>query len=213
MMNSNSNKYPVPTAIYHFTHIRNLKSLISVGGILCRNRLTQNQIEYTDSAFASVQTHRQQHPVPLAPYGTIHDYVPFYFNGRSPMLYTIKMGNITNVDMVEVIFFKSTAQIIQRYGKSFVFTDGHSIMDLTTYYNRLEELGNVPWNIINAQFWTEFIDGRRGRQAEFMVFENVDWHLIEAIGVYSIGVKHYVEQVMQNLPCQPPVMVKPGWYF
>lgn len=86
-----------------------MQSLISSGGLISKNAVDAQSIQYKNSAYASVQGHREQFPVPVAPYGMIHDYVPFYFNSCSPMLYTVKMGNIPGVDMRDVIFFQSTS--------------------------------------------------------------------------------------------------------
>jgi hypothetical protein len=105
-------EYPVPTEIYHFTHIDNLSGLINTGAILCKNQMTKNNAVYNSSAFDSVQEQRQIHTVPVSPNGTIHDYVPFYFNSLSPMLYTIKNGNIDGVEMQDLVFFKSTVQAV-----------------------------------------------------------------------------------------------------
>ncbi|ENM5835605.1 type II toxin-antitoxin system toxin DNA ADP-ribosyl transferase DarT [Vibrio chemaguriensis] len=205
--------YPNPTPIYHFTHIDNLQSLVSSGGLISKNAVDAQSIQYKNSAYASVQGHREQFPVPVAPYGVIHDYVPFYFNSRSPMLYTVKMGNIPGVDMRDVIFFQSTAQTIESAGKAFVFTDGHGIMSLTDYYNKLSDMHNVPWQVVQAQFWGSYPDGKRERQAEFLVQNYVEWALIDTIGVYNQAMKLRVENIIQNLAYRPKVEIKLGWYF
>jgi len=115
--------------------------------------------------------------------------------------------------MNDVVFFKSTAQKAEECGKKFVFTDGHGIMALTDYYNELEDLGNVPWNVVNAQFWTSFPDGRRERQSEFMILQNVEWNLIETIGVYNSQMKILVESIVSHLRYQPSVEIKTEWFF
>lgn len=205
--------YPNPTPIYHFTHINNLQSLVASGGLISKNAVDAQSIQYKSSAYASVQGHREQFPVPVAPYGVIHDYVPFYFNSRSPMLYTVKMGNIPGVDMRDVVFFQSTAQTIESAGKAFVFTDGHGIMSLTDYYNKLSEIHNVPWQVVQAQFWSSYPDGKRERQAEFLVQNYVEWALIDTIGVYNQDMKIRVENIIQDLAYKPKVEIKLGWYF
>ena len=43
-------EYPVPTEIYHFTHIDNLSALINTGAILCKNKMIKNNAVYKSSA-------------------------------------------------------------------------------------------------------------------------------------------------------------------
>lgn len=204
---------PLPTPIYHFTHISNLSSLISSGGVICKNGVDSSSIIYRSAAYDSVQGHREIFQVPVAPGGLIHDYVPFYFNSLSPMLFAVHKGNIPGVSMSEVVFFKTTAQTVEGAGKLFVFTDGHGIMDLTDYYNNLNELSEVPWDVVNARYWTSFVDGKRLRQSEFLVHSKLDWELIETIGVYNQIMKDRVESLIQHLVHKPSVEIKLDWYF
>lgn len=206
-------EYPVPTEIYHFTHIDNLSALINTGAILCKNEMTKNNAVYKSSAFDSVQEQRQIHPVPVSPNGTIHDYVPFYFNSLSPMLYTIKNGNIDGVEMQDLVFFKSTVQAVENSGCKFAFTDGHGIMVLSDYYNDLANLDKIPWNVVNAEYWNDFPDGKRLRQSEFLVYNKFDWSLVQTIGVYNNNVLNRVKSLVNGLTHQPYVEIKGNWFF
>ena len=206
-------EYPVPTEIYHFTHIDNLSALIDTGAILCKNEMTKNNAVYKSSAFDSVQEQRQIHPVPVSPNGTIHDYVPFYFNSLSPMLYTIKNGNIDGVEMQDLVFFKSTVQEVENSGCKFAFTDGHGIMMLSDYYNDLANLDKIPWNVVNARYWNDFPDGRRLRQSEFLVYNKFDWSLVQTIGVYNSNILNRVKSLVNGLTHQPHVKIKGNWFF
>lgn len=206
-------EYPVPTEIYHFTHIDNLSALINTGAILCKNQMTKNNAVYKSSAFDSVQEQRQIHPVPVSPNGTIHDYVPFYFNSLSPMLYTIKNGNIDGVEMQDLVFFKSTVQAVESSGCKFAFTDGHGIMMLSDYYNDLANLDKIPWNVVNARYWNDFPDGRRLRQSEFLVYNQFDWNLVQTIGVYNSNILNRVKSLVNGVTHQPHVEIKGNWFF
>lgn len=206
-------EYPVPTEIYHFTHIDNLSALINTGAILCKNQMTKNNAVYKSSAFDSVQEQRQIHPVPVSPNGTIHDYVPFYFNSLSPMLYTIKNGNIDGVEMQDLVFFKSTVQAVESSGCKFAFTDGHGIMMLSDYYNDLANLDKIPWNVVNARYWNDFPDGRRLRQSEFLVYNKFDWNLVQTIGVYNSNILNRVKSLVNGVTRQPHVEIKGNWFF
>lgn len=204
---------PVPTEIYHFTHIDNLSALINTGAILCKNEMSKNNADYKSLAFDSVQEQRKTHPVPVSPNGTIHDYVPFYFNSLSPMLYTIKKGNIDGVEMQDLVFFKSTVQAVDASGCKFVFTDGHGIMVLSDYYNDLANLDKIPWEVINTKYWNNFLDGRRLRQSEFLVYNKFDWSLVQTIGVYNGSMLNQVKSLVEVLSHQPNVEIKYNWFF
>ncbi len=204
---------PIPTPIYHFSHINNLASIIEANGILCKNVLIDKENGYTNSANEDVQDKRKGHKVTVANEGTLHDYVPFYFATRTPMLYTVHQGNISGVNMKDVVFFKSNAQEVKGSGKCFAFTDGHGIMALSDYYEDLADLEKVPWNVIKAPFWNDFTDGRRLRQSEFLVHSIFDWALIEVIGVFSEEMRTRVQNLILNLDHKPEVQIKKNWYF
>lgn len=204
---------PVPTPIYHFTHIDNLDRLLGTGMLLCKNEMTAQNYEYRSSAFETVQAHREDFPVPVSRRGTIHDYVPFYFNSRSPMLFTIKCGNLKGIIMQDLVFFKTSAQRVVASGSDFAFTDGHGIMALSDYYDDLADLEEVPWNVINARYWNDFPDGKRLRQSEFLVYKSFNWSLVEVVGVYNQEIKERVEQLIANLQQPPVVEVRRNWYF
>jgi len=205
--------YPIPTPIYHFTHVENLVRLFGAGMLLCKNEMTAQNSQYRSSAFDSVQSHRESFQVPVSRGGTIHDYVPFYFNSLSPMLYTINCGNVENIRMQDLVFFKTSAQTVEASGIDFAFTDGHGIMDLSDYYDDLTDLDQVPWNVINARYWNDFQDGRRLRQSEFLVYKSFNWSLVELIGVYNQDMKEHVEQLISNLQQPPVVEIRRNWYF
>ena len=84
---------PVPSSVwlYHITHIDNLTAIVREGGLLAHNGVDD---AYTDIAHQTIQIRRNNTPVPCMPGGQLHDYVPFYFCRRSPMLYAIHKGNI-----------------------------------------------------------------------------------------------------------------------
>lgn len=205
--------YLVPTNIYHFTHINNFSNLITTGAILSNNEMQAQGNTYKSSAYATVQSQRKTHPVPVSPNGTIHDYVPFYFNSLSPMLYAIKTGNINGIEMKDLIFFKSTVQAVESSGTRFAFTDGHGIMALSDYYNNLSSLDKVPWDVINAGYWNDFPDGKRLRQAEFLVHEQFDWNLVQQIGVYSHAMFTTVTSMINTLKYKPNIQIKQHWFF
>jgi ssDNA thymidine ADP-ribosyltransferase, DarT len=163
------------THIYHITHLRNLQSIIDAGGLMAKNRLDRQQINYADIAHQSIQDRRSTVQVPCGAKGVLHDYVPFYFAPRSPMLYTIKMGNVAGYQEGQnpVIYFVCEAETISSMGIEFAFTDGHAIMSYSSFYNDLNALDDaIDWNVMKTNYWAdteEDGDRKRRRQAEFLV--------------------------------------------
>lgn len=85
-----------PTLIFHITAIPNLAAIAAAGEMLSKSLVSQRGIQVADIAYQNIQGRRANRPVPIPPGGILHDYVPFYFAPRSPMLMTINSGNVPN---------------------------------------------------------------------------------------------------------------------
>jgi hypothetical protein len=123
----------VPTRIYHITHVSNLRS-VAQHGLFCDNGVNAAKVECRSIAYPNIKADRAETKVPINPGGTLADYVPFYFAPRSPMLYTISLGNIESVsegqkDIVHLVLEAESLTTDQ----ACVFTDGHAIMKLSNF--------------------------------------------------------------------------------
>jgi len=177
-----------------------------------------NAVGYTSIAHQNIQDRRAYTQVPCGPRGCLHDYVPFYFCVRSPMLYTISHGNVEGYEQGQeaVVYLESTAQKVRAANLGFVFSDGHGIMGFTDFYHDLALLSEVDWPLMKARYWRDTDqdpDRKRRRQAEFLVHGGFPWALVEAIVVMNDARKAQVEGFLQDLAHQPPVNVKRAWYY
>jgi hypothetical protein len=209
---------PNPTFLYHFTHINNLPLILAADGLRTCGSLRQAGVNYKDVAYSTLQDRRAKTYVPCGRYGTLHDYVPFYFCPLSPMLFTISKGNVPGYDegTRPLIFFVSTAQAVQQAGLPFVFTDGHGIMDYTGFYDDLNQLHQVDWPLMKATMWksTEADpDRKRRRSAEFLVHDFMPLNLITHIGTRSPLIQATVLARLSSIARHPEVLVRPGWYY
>ena len=75
------NAYKI-TYLYHMTHINNLKSIFQYG-LLSHNVVHQN-INISDISLKDVQNIRAKKTICNI---SLHDYVPFYFRPKNPMLF------------------------------------------------------------------------------------------------------------------------------
>jgi ssDNA thymidine ADP-ribosyltransferase, DarT len=208
----------VQLPIYHITHIHNLESIISEGGLLAYNAMRAAGTQYTNIAYENIQDRRARIHVPCGRGGVLHDYVPFYFAPRSPMLYTINKGNVTSYTQGQaaIIHLVSDVLEIEIRGLDFVFTDGHAIMTFTDFFDHLHDLEQLDWNIMKSRQWNdtnEDNDRKRRRQAEFLVHNFLHWELIEEIGVMNSTIKVQAENILQNFTHKPPVIVRKDWYY
>lgn len=205
------------TKIYHITHLNNLPSIITRGGLIAKSR--QQQLRYTDIAHERIQDRRARTLVPCANRGTLHDYVPFYFAPRSPMLYTIHRGNVEGYQQGQtlVIYLVAEAEMIAAANLSFTFTDGHAIMAYSEFYEDLQDLEQgIDWKLMNSRYWFDTEDDpdrKRRRQAEFLIYGSCPWTQIREIGVINLSIRTQVQQRLQNCRHQPPVRVYPNWYY
>ena len=186
----------------------------------------------TPSSIANeeVQDRRARIAVPIHPGGPLHDYVPFYFAPRSPMLFCNHKGSIQNAkSQSEIIYLVTTAQNIAASGRPFVFYDRHAVVGYAQAYNRLEDLKEIDWRVFfeppligdYSQYWQNRNDERfphwmirkEVRQAEFLVHQRLPWSCIRMIGTYNLRIKARVEDILKlhGIPCT--VETRNDWYF
>ena len=124
--------YPVPTLIYHITHLNNLQGILQRGGLLPYSKqppVRQNV------AYGHIQARRAQVVVPVGPRGKLHDYVPFYFCPRSPMLYAIHTQQTDyQGGQRPILHLVSSAQKVAEADIPFVFTDRHAAVQYVRFF-------------------------------------------------------------------------------
>lgn len=136
------------------------------------------------------------------------------------MLLNLKTGRVEGYTegQAPLIYLTTTLARVQAAGCRFVFSDGHGLATFTSWYDDLAQLGNIDWNLVGARYWAdtpEDNDRQRRKQAEFLVWQSVDWSLIERIGVLNQTVKERVEGVLDEFPqrSRPPVEIRGEWYY
>jgi hypothetical protein len=174
-------------------------------------------IQYHDIANADIQDKRAQTPIPCGPRGNLHDYVPFYFAPRSPMLYFVNLGGPRYPErQLPVVHLASSAQAVYAANRPAVFTNGHAIMALSDFFTDLADLNQIDWDVMASRWWndTQEHPGRkRRRQAEFLVLRFFPWSLVTEIGVLNRTVAAQVQSELRGARHKPPVVVKPDWYY
>jgi hypothetical protein len=179
---------PRPTPILHLTVGTNLDRIAAEGEIRCTTDLRAEGVAYGSIALPHIQDRRARTIVPCGPGGCLHDYVPFYFAPRSPMLFLIKQGGVAGVDarQARLVYLVSTVEAVRAAALPFVLTDGHGTMALTDFFADPDRLDRIDWPLMRAQYWRDTVedgDRKRRRQAEMLVHRRVPWSLVHTIVV------------------------------
>jgi len=202
------------TEIYHITHVDNLRAILRAGG-LHSDRQAQD-LQCTRIGHQHIKARRLNRRVPLAPGGTVGDYVPFYFAPRSPMLYAINGGYVEGYQggQEPVLHLRSSAEAVNDAGLRWVFTEGHAEIAYSDFFGDLADLDKVDWDVMKSRYWNdtnEDPDRKRRRQAEFLVHQFFPWRLVSYIGVYDQSTRKKMIEILGNEG--PDVGIEKGWYY
>jgi hypothetical protein len=211
---------PVPTPIYRIIHVDNLETCLRRGALCAPNHAPADRLPYRTIHNADIQNVRRVRTIPCGPGGVVHDYVAFYFGYLSPMLFQLKTGRVSgyNEGQEPIIYLMSTVETVAEAEAEFVFSDGHGIAAYTQWFDRVQSLDRVDWDMVYQRYWAdtlEDMDRQRRKQAEFLVHRRCDWELIQEIGVLNGAAKARVESVLcQFAPAiHRPVSIRQEWYY
>jgi len=213
------------TWIYHITHIEKLPKILESGKLICKNSLSETHV---DISLGDVQRKRAAKEVVVPPGGRLHDYVPFYFAPRSPMLFkNHKCAGTENYKpQHEIIHLVTTDEhVADRH--ACVFYDHHAISYRAKPYHRLADLTAIEWDLFfepplvgeYACFWKndaenpKWIYRQEVRQAEFLVHQELPWQEILKIGVLNPEIARNTVALLEKYNQKTLVESKPAWYF
>ncbi|GAA0427767.1 toxin-antitoxin system toxin DarT [Lentibacillus halophilus] len=200
--------------LYHITHVANLPSILEQGRLQSHLIIQQHELPYEDVANLDVQSRRKKTKISGGMGGSLHDYIPFYFESRSPMLYSLLYK--PNVNQNDMIYFMTNIQTIVDNELPFVFTDAHAIRRLSNVYTDLSNLDKIDWDVMKSAYWNdtnEDMSRKARRQAEFLVYCHVPLSACLGFAVYDKETKEKVEQMLTDVDVDLPVGVRPGFYF
>lgn len=211
---------PIPTLIYRIVHVDNLPVILQRGGLHAPNHVPNDGLVYRTIHNVDIQNVRQIRRISLGLCGTIHDYAPFYFGPRSPMLYQLHTGWVAGYTEGQspLIYLVSTVQAVVNAGLRWVFSDGHGIAIFTSWFDNLADLAKVDWDTVYARLWRDTVDDmdrQRRKQAEFLVHEFCPWEVIQEIGVLDGVAQAQVEAILKqfDVDMRRLVHTRREWYY
>ena len=206
---------PEKALIWRIVHRDNLPWVLD-NGLHCANSgvLSPNYVNIGNADLIDKRRHRQ---VPIAPGGTLADYVPFYFTPFSVMMKNIHSGwGVQQRRNEEVVILVSSLHLIQELGLPFVFTNAHAYPDWTNYYSDLAQLGEIDWGILQRRDFKRDPDDPRKMeryQAEALIHRHLPVEGVLGIVCYTGTLKQRIEQDIQARDLNLPVHVRTEWYF
>ncbi len=222
---------PNPTPLFHITSINNLSKILESGALLSKSLLDAEMRQYCNIAHSHIQQRRNNIAIPINKGGKLPDYVPFSFAPRSPMLDSIRRGNVASCQEPQenILHLVVYAQAIDKESLNYVFTTGHAIMQPLEFFDSLESINKVDWEILleppllggYAKYWNnkenplkpKWIDRARIRQAEFLVHEKLSWHLIASVATMTEDKAIEVRAMLEKFDQIQPVRVMRNWYY
>jgi hypothetical protein len=206
---------PEKALIWRIVHRDNLAWILD-NGLHCAKSGVLSPI-YVNIGNAELIDKRRHRVVPIAPGGTLADYVPFYFTPFSVMMKNIHSGwGVPQRRNEEIVILVSSLPHIQKLGLPFVFTNAHAYPDWTNYYSDLAQLNEIDWGLLQRRDFKRDADDPRKMeryQAEALIHRHLPVQGILGIVCYTEALKQSIEQEIQARNLTQSVYARSGWYF
>lgn len=207
---------PDKAFIFRIIHRDNLAWILA-HGIHCRSATMANPA-YVDIGNPELINKRNNRPIPIAPGGTLSDYVPFYFTPRSPMLLNIKTGynGIQQRGNEEIVILVTSLYKVRDHPLNFIFTDRHAYLQTAVFSSDLVGLSAIDWTILqNSDFKRDNDDlGKFERyQAEALIHQHLPTDALLGIACVNENVAGQLRAQIAGAGLALKVAVTPGWYF
>lgn len=190
---------------FHFTHVKNLDSIIK-NGILCTNLKNTKGIQHVNVASESIQARRNEMDVTCGLKGKVHDYVPFYFTSINPMF--LSVINRKNQDQPLMIFLCMSIDKIEN--KNVVFTNASAnTVPPPDFYDKSDDLVNLDWGNIDSRKWSFSDEDRHKKMAEVLIHSTIPISDIDAIVVYNDSIKDIVTKIFKDNNINSPKILFP----
>jgi hypothetical protein len=188
---------------FHLTHLSNLENILDYG-LLSTTEKIKRGIEHTNVASDGIQQTRSDMNVTCCPWGKVHDYVPFYFCARTPMLLRILKSKC--FEEPDFIFFAVSTKKLDN--PNFIFTNkaANRRNEPPQFYDCPSKLSELNWQEILDKKWTPANEtAKHEKMAEALHYGQFDLINIDYIVVWNEEYKKLVQRMFieYGIPCPP----------
>jgi hypothetical protein len=181
------------TFIYHFTPLDNLKKIIESGNVELKAKNTCAPAK--DISEANIQQRRANTKIPFSNSHSIHDYVPFYFCSRSPMLLGVIKRKV--IDQHDIIYFEFPINVLTKF--QIIFTDASANTEIRpNFYKDLKDLSELSWSLINSTNWTYTDTDRHKKMAEALIYKSIPLSEAKYCVVWDAEIKNELENFLKK---------------
>ncbi|MEQ9220240.1 MAG: DUF4433 domain-containing protein [Cyclobacteriaceae bacterium] len=190
-------------------HWQNVEHILR-NGLCCRLHPDYDP-NYVEIGHRQLITDRHTYSVKIQNYGTLGEYVPFYFAGHTPMLLKIKSGaeNVVKRPQEDIVFLVSNHEVIKAEGLIYFFTDMNAKRALAEHFTNEKDFAKLRWDIIESRYWSnkDGVGRQDFKQAEYLVRNFVPLHCIRGLVVKNSERHDYFEEMIKELGLEIPVYV------
>lgn len=205
------NHRPDQTLIYHITDVDNLPGILASGGL--RSDVAMAQHNPAVIGYGHIKERRMtQIRVDCCGGRFVGEFVPFYFCPRSPMLYTVNLGNTGRTPGCQrtIVHLVSTLAAGISQTRPWAISDGNAGAFHATFSADLAALAGLDWAAIRATQW----QGRtHQKSAEFLLADFFDWSGFHSVGCYNDEIAQQVQNMLTHYAHRPTVSVERNWYY
>ena len=206
---------PERALIFRITHYQNLAWILG-NGIQCRNSPLVDP-KFTEIGRPEIIDRRRARLVDVPPGGTLSDYVPFYFNSKTPMLYNIKTGyqGLHQQPMNDIIIMVAGFRELVASGVTLVYSDRNATLAAAQFSTDLQGLNQLPWDLWrddNFQRDDSRPDKIERYHSEALIHQSLPAQALKALVCYSEARKLQVEQMVKGAGMKIPVLCRERWY-
>ncbi len=210
---------PAKPKIYHILHHDRLPNILRTGAIYSDIYVKESISSGTNIGLNNIKERRRQNILESHPDLVVGGCVPFYFCPRSVMLYLIYRKNLglshqEGQDPIVTLEFDlhEVRKYAEGVGKRWAFTTSNAGANVFQDYCSIDDLNKIRWGIIHRKYWSDE-DVKTAKQSEFLVEDQVPWHLVERIGVHNKAVHGVVSNHMNGIIHRPNIEILPQWYY
>ena len=167
---------------------------------------------------ADLIANRHYHAVPVAPGGSLSDYIPFYFTPLSMMSFNIKTRyrGVRQRPNNEIVILVSSLRKLAKDGVRFLFTDRHAYLGYVTYYSKLDDLSKIDWTILqNRDFKRDAENPEKTDryQAEALAHRYLPIASLLGVACYNTTERDNVRALAAEADVTLSIISQGGWYF